>query len=444
MATPYNGLLNATQIQLITDQLSASLDLNYANLGLGLPGETGTSAAQAATLSAAILGDGTTSNPGLGNSLTSTLALYAGSLLQRERWDTVWSQLGQQWVGALDSNIIAYLPSGWTMTSATSPHPTNNWISRLNGAHTGVPTTPASAGVLTAAAGGGIATCSAGNGPRVVHTLVGANMWDESLPSAEATQAALAGANNSYTYQIASTVPVGTTYVRIYRGYVAGLTSIYYLDSQTAVTAGAAYPAIVVTQPDSALRQDIVPPSWLSCLLKPQAASIIALAYAVSGPGGVQPGVPLSLQAANMVSESNVALGPSNGFLGLANNAIPSTGVFGTRIVGTSYTQGAIKTANDATSGIQGFAGSTKLQARVTSALNAAGTSAPTYSYYDAAHGWGSAQSATASAATFTGTAVGSTATYTITAGRLVTAVTAETPAGIASGTYLIESPALR
>ncbi|HXJ40745.1 MAG TPA: hypothetical protein VNH18_15800, partial [Bryobacteraceae bacterium] len=77
----------------------------------------------------------------------------------------------------------------------------------------------------------------------------------------------------------------------------------------------------------------------------------------------------------------------------------------------------------------------------VTSVLDASGTVAIPYNYYDAAHGWGNVQSATASAATFSGTAVGETAMPTITSGRIVQTVGNPTEGGgLSTGTYIIEA----
>ena len=51
-----------------------------------------------------------------------------------------------------------------------------------------------------------------------------------------------------------------------------------------------------------------------------------------------------------------------------------STGIFGTQVLGTGFTAGAILATNTPASNIQGFAGGLGLQARVTGVLNAAGT----------------------------------------------------------------------
>ena len=454
MATPYTGNLSNTQIQAILDPLGTVLENCYGSLGLGLSGETTTAAYFAELVKTSIVGDGATSY-GIGNNLAQTLTGACDALLARVRWDAMFSNLGRAFVSGIDSQIQSNVPTGWNLSSALYPHYLNNSLLRMNAAHTGVPTTPGSAGTLTAGnnASGAIALCSSGNAPYCCHTLIGTNEWDESLPSPTATQVALTGSNNAYTYQIAGTVPTGVTAVKIYRSPVAGSSSNLGYDQKVAVTAGAAYPAITILQSDSRLAMSWQPPGWLSCLLKPSSACIVALAYAVSGGGtgflSQTPGAPLAgqiltLNSVNMLTPANVALTYSNAFLGLGNNAVPQTAILGTTVVGTGFTAGVIQTTNNASSSIQGFGGATKVQARVIGTLNAAGTTAITYQYYDAAHGYGSVQSATASAVSFSGTAVGSTAVYSIPAGRLVIAVTADTVSGITSGTYLIEAQSVR
>jgi hypothetical protein len=66
----------------------------------------------------------------------------------------------------------------------------------------------------------------------------------------------------------------------------------------------------------------------------------------------------------------------------------------------------------------------------VVTAFDAADTFGPTYQYYDAAHGYGSVQTATAAGAALSGTGAGQTAVFAVTAGRLVVGVTGDAPSG--------------
>jgi len=452
----YNGAPSAAQLITEFDQIGAVLENCYGTLGLGIAGETGTTAAQVAIARAAIVGDGTTSNPGLGNILGPNLAPSLDAMAGYVRWDALFSKLGNQPVRQADTQIQNNVPSGWLLTDLTNVHYLNNHLLRMNSAHTGVPTTPSITPTLAATTGGALPNFSSGNCPRVVYTFCGASELDESLPSTPATGVACSGGNNALTMTIpgGGNVPAGVTLIKVYRGYVAGGVGIWYYDQKVAVTAGQPYASfpITITQPDSALKTDWVPPSWLICLLKPPAACLVALAYSVTGggnaflsvaPGAPLPGVPLPLLAANMLSPQNVAFGPSNGFLGLGNNYSTQGAIFGTTVIGTGFTAGTLQTANNAAAGLQGFGGTTALRCRITVACNAAPTVSLTYSYYDATQGYGSAQSASIGG-TFSSTAVGTILNLSVPAGRLVYAVTADSPTGAASGTYITESQAIR
>jgi len=217
-----------------------------------------------------------------------------------------------------------------------------------------------------------------------------------------------------------------------------------YWDQDVPVTSGSSYPTITIEQADSRLRRDVAPPWWLACLQTPEAAMLFALAYS-SPPASVSAqGMPLKLQAAGMLSPWNVALNPANAFLGYCNPQ--QSGLFGSLDLGSSYLPLGIQTANVAQNGLQGFAGSIGLQARVTAAFNGSATLSATYTFYDAAHGWGNAQSATLSATLPNNALVGSLALFTIPSGQIVTSVsTASQSAGTAtSGAVVFESPAVR
>lgn len=455
MADTSTGVPSAAALLTFSDALASMFKGQYANLGIGASTETTTLAAYAKSARAKILGDGTTSNPGLGNAplqaiLKDPLATLAGN----SRYDSLFATYCRSIITAVNSSIATNLPKdsatgiSWAFTNNTNLSALNSYLLYLNALNATCPTTPAAAGTLTGAtvAGGGLQTVAAGSAYYVVHCLVSATGdWYVSLPSAEATRVALTGSQNAYTYQIAGTVPSGIAYVAVFRGLVGGASGTEYLDTRTAVAAGSAYPAITISNPDSSLRMDWTPPSWAQCLWVPESAAIFALANAtaISGSGASQN--PLPFTSGLQLSPNNVVLTPTSGFLGIGNP--PSTGIFGIRIVGTGYTAGSIATANNNLTDTTGFLGAggaaNILQARATATLNAASTCTPTYNYYDAAHGYGSVQSATASAATFGGTAVGSLAPVTIANGRIVIAVTSDTT-GLASGTYQYEGTAPR
>ena len=438
--------ISASDAIIVLDNKAKELASIYAALGLGLAGEVGTASAIAAGTIKAIQGDGSTAY-GLANAdLKAALANGCNTTVQRLRWDALFQQIGGFAVKVLDAQIKASLPAGWTLAGPGSLHLLNSWLLRINGAHAATPATPAAAGTLTAttSAAGAMPLALAANAPRVVHTLGGTNEWDESLPSPEAAQVALTATQNGYSYQIAGPVPAGINWIKTYRGFFLGVAGVYYFDQKVTVTPGAAYPAVLITQPDAALLTGWTSPSWLSCVLRPEAAAIIALTYAVAGQIGVPVGQALPISAINMVDPANVLVGPSNAFLGLGNNTAPQGAQFGSRTIGSAFAVGALSQSNNAATGVQGFAGAIGLRARVTAALDVAGTIACTYSYYDAAHGFGNVQTATTAAAAFSGTAIGSLAVMVIPAGRLVIAITADTPTGQASGSYVWEAAPIR
>src|SRR5581483_7714637 len=175
----------------------------------------------------------------------------------------------------------------WKFLTSAGLHAFDLHLKRLNGFFTTSANLPPAAGTLTAASfpNGMIPNCSAGNAPRVVHTFFGANRWDETVPTGEATQVTLSGANNGYNYAIGSTVPTGIQGVGIYRGYVAGATTLYYWDQDVAVQAGSSFPTIKILQADALLRPDCPPPSWAQMLLTPEAAFLYALAFAAAPSG---------------------------------------------------------------------------------------------------------------------------------------------------------------
>lgn len=136
------------------------------------------------------------------------------------------------------------------------------------------------------------------------------------------------------------------------------------------------------------------------------------------------------------MSVTNVLANPSDEFLGLVNQ--PSTSEFGSW-ASTTTTLGALQTENDEDLFLQGFFGSRGVQARVTSALNAAGTVQIDYTYYSASNPTATA-SATTVAQTFSATTVGTELDLAVPAGRIVRAITAITVGGgLTTGTFIVE-----
>ena len=450
MADTSAGILSATQLNTLLDSLATVLKNSYSNLGLGSPGESSTTfASLTKTARGAILGDGSTTY-GLGNAAFEASikdALYG--FVANSRYDSIFAIRCRAIIQTLESAITSNLPTGLVYTSSSQVHPLDAYLLRLNAANSSVLTTPASAGTLTAGynAAGGLQTSSSGNCPRVVHTLISSvGDWYESLPSAEATQVAIAGPNNSLSYQIAGNAPSNIGKVAIYRTYTGGAGAPYYLDQivSSGLTAGSPYPAIIIKNPDSFLRTDFTPPSWLQALQSPETAAIFALAFATANQIPGQSINPLVYASTGQLDPRNIFLHESNQFLGVGNQS--QSGVLATQVLGTGLTAGTIATANNSSTNIQGFTGSlSNLQARVISALNAAGTTNVNYNYYAASTGYGNTQTASTGNATFAGTGVGQLATYTITAGRLVVGINTDTTGGgMSSGSYVVEGKSPR
>lgn len=442
------GLLSAADVLAIADGLGAWFKANYAGMGLGDPTETSTLAAKAVTGARyGILGNGTTAYPGISNAdVKRGISNAIASLVAQSRYDVFFNIQAKQIWTVLDGLIRTALPSSWSFASQSN-RALDLWATRYNANGSGVPATPGYTVTLTATTGGSIAPTTGSAEPRVKITLVGAYDWLESQPTAASAQVALSGKYNAYTLGgLTGNVPTGVTKLRVYRQLDnnAGSSDPYYWDQDVAVTAGVAWSTytVTLTNPDHDLRQDITPPSWLSCLFLPEEAALYALSYA-SLPGTGYLAGPLSYPTMGFLSPGNVALNPINAFLVIGN--VPSVGELA-RWASTTTTLGNIRTTVDAAQGLQGFAGGVGIQARVTSILN--GTS-PTvtvgYNYLDAAHP-STPQSGSTSAVAIAN-AAGSVADLSITAGRLVTAVTSITMGGSVApttGTLVIEGKAIR
>lgn len=456
MANDLNGLWTVTQVTNYLDSLATVVKNNQSRLGQAIPGETGTLASDFYAALRDIVGDGTTTYPGLGQPLSQgKVRPHLEGAVKYTRHDTIFNTLCREMMNELDAFVRERIPDSrlastrgqWTMTDTTYTHPFDTYLLRANATASPTVGTPASP-TLTAIGpstntGGRMGEVSGSNRPYVVYTYVGDKDWKESIPSAEVQIAALAAPNNAVNVAIAGNVPTGVTKIRIYRSlYGSGSAATKYWVKDVTAKAGASHPTIHLLENDLELR-DYRPPSWCSCLIVPEAAYLYALAFATLI------GDVYAFDSTAMLSPQNVALAPANGFLGLGN--IDQHGIFVTAVEsGFTLTQGSIQTSNIASGGIQGFAGAYGLgtgglRARVTSAINSATTTVTIdYTYYDATNGWGNAQNGTGLVSDqFTGTAIDSTATFDVPAGRVVRSVT-PTSSTPTSGEWLIEAEPIR
>lgn len=449
--TLYNAP-SVAQVTTLLDTLAGVLKNDYASLGLNAPGESSTTfAAKANAAFNTIIGDGGAlyglGNPAWEQSISSTLKL----LKARSRWDGFFADFARPIIADLNSRVLSNLPSGWTFTNATYPYAFDNWLTYINAAYgasaalNGSAIATPSAPTLAATTGGSVPTGSV-IGVKVVY--VGAYDWACSQASSAATNTP-AAPNNAIALTLSGNVPTGVKKCRIFRTIAGG--STYYWEKDVSVTAGVAWSTyasdLKCTKPDQNLRQDWQPPSWMQLAQTPEAGALFALAFATAPRGGLDSDLMAYTQYAQL-SPWNVMLNAANAFLGLGNAA--ESGMFGvSAITGAAtqtYSTGAYATANDYSNRIQGFGGSTGIRARVTSTVNAAGTLTISYTYYDATNLWGNAQTQTGISATLSGTAVGSTASFTVTAGRIVTAVSVTSVSGFSSsgGTVVIEGSPVR
>ena len=432
-------------------------------LGQGASTETTRAEQLLKNVTTAVIGNPATGAAGIGHpdlqATLKTALIAAQSSVNRA---VLFGQMMRPQIQAWANQIVGNLPkwtdattgaiTGWSFAGGSPVvHPLDAYLQRLNALGTNVPAA-GSAGTLTATTvnAGALNTCTSGNGVRVVFTHVGSTNsvavdYYESLPTAEATQVALANGQNAYTFAIAGTVPSGVYKVRVYRGLESGASGgPYFFDQDVACTPGASYPSITISQGDKNLRQDWTPPGWGSALMTPEFAEMFA-----SSMCGFKNGQPV-MSAVGMLTPTNVHLPASNGnMLGYGN--VAQSAIFGSEAItgatAGTFTAGSIQTVNSPASNVQGYVGATRLRARVTTALNGAGTFKVVYSYYDAAHGWGSAQSATSNSTTFGATTVGTTIDIYIPAGRIVYAATAvNTLSGFSSsgGAFIIEAKPIR
>ena len=442
------GLPSAADLILMMDAFGSIVKGQYANIGIFGELETTTLAGLTRLARSKVMGDGTTTYVGLSN--TDIQGLAATPLKQAvglARYDSFFRIPYSTIFTQLDGLIKSNLPTGWNFSSSSGTRATDLWMTYLNACSSSVPATPSfTIGTPTATTGGAIGQ----SGAVLIKCCYQSSSgdWLVGLPTAASSTLTLSGKNNAITFTPSGNSTV-TGYLLVFRTAMGG--STYYYDQRVAVTSGSAHPAITCTQSDQNLRYDINPPSFMQCMMLPEVAFLFA--NALAGPPqqpGAQVGL-LSYPSQAFISPSNVTLNPSNGFLGVNNPA--ASAIFATYVKDTAtFTAGTIQTANDATNVIQGFAGSassggtTGLQLRVTSVLNAGSVNPTvTYSYYDTSNlPSGSTASTTTAASGTLSTAVGSTIQIPVPTGRLVTAVTAVSLPTAATGTVIVESATFR
>lgn len=439
------GLPSAADILLEMDALGSIFKGQYANIGVFAESETTTLAGLTRVARNKIMGDGTTTYPGLANTDMQKIAADTmKTAVGRARYDLWFQQYSPIFTG-LDNLVKTNVPTGWNWSSSAGNRPLDLWLIYLNACNANTPVAPTFTPSLsgTTVAAGAIGQSGVTRVKCCYQSSSGD--WLVGLPCTASSTITLTGKQNAITFTPAGNSTV-TGYLLVFRQLLgAGAGDAYYFDQRVAVTNGVAHPAITMTQADQQLNLSLSPPSWLQCPLLPEEAFLYVDSYAAQPfAQGALAGF-FTYDSRAFLTPSNVSLNPANTFLGLGNPA--ASGELG-RWVDTALTVGSPATANDAMNVIQGFAGAMggDLQFRVAGVLNASSVNPSiTYDYYDSTHPVsGSAQSATTAAAGTLNTAVGSTLTVDVPAGRLVTAITAVSIPTTATGTIVIEAAALR
>lgn len=431
----YSGVPSAADLQAKLDAYGAVLKAVYASMGVGAPSESGTGVLKALAVR----------NVQVNNTLMRARhQQFDDAAAKLFSYATITQMAFGGQIRDLNNIIGQNIPAEWNFVQSGHTY-LDTYLTRLNGNSSSVPATPSFTLTLTPTTGGGIPPTTTGQEPRVKIALVSTSGdWIESQPTAASGQSALTGKYNGWTLGgLTGTVPTGVAKLRIYRQFDgnAGVNDPYYYDRDVAVTAGAAWPAITIGSPDIALHQAWSPVVWMGLPLLPEEAAIIALALSSQPTGALTYALPVFPDSA-MVSPGNVVLNATNGYLGVGNT--PSHGEFARWTSGTTALGGILQT-NSASANLQGFAGATRLQARVVSALNAgASLSAIGITYLDAGHP--TSPQATSIAGPFAlGSALGSTAEITgLPTGAVVQTVTGFTVGTSVSGTIVFEGLAPR
>ncbi len=447
MANAQMGLPTPAAVAKVLDAAGRWLKYGYSTVGRG-QSETTTLAAYAQQARTEIMGDGTTSNPGIDSAqLQTLLAAALNNAPIYARYDVQAQTLWGPIVRTLESWILQALPSGWNWTSG-GLHALDAYLRRCNANNSETPTRPVQATVptLVGATGGSLAT---GVNYQAAYTYIGAGDYMESAPSATTIATALTGFNSGFTLgNLPATVPSGVTACRVYRtmGGVAGAAdfSNYYYEREVAQTAGAAFATMACSVPDVALRTDIRPPQFASALMGPEQATVYALAFASLSQTAAGTYGPMTWQQYGMLRPSNCVLNPANGYLGPDNPAVD--GILA-QWASTTKTYGTLRSTSSYSAGLLGWVGAYGVRARVTSALNAAvnnGSMTVTYNYLDVDNPSTPATGATVTPAGGLAATLGSVLDVGIPAGRIVTAITSVVLTGPATGTIVWEALPVR
>lgn len=416
------------------------LRLNACHSGVPLP---------FAQLNASNTTAGTMTNLATGSS-SSTLT-DSGRIWSTNQWQTY--------------TVVAVAASGVGVTYAPVASNTSTAITITGSWSNGTPASTAAyclanSFTLTAAnsGSGAIPNCSSGNAPDIIVNAVGANDYDESIVAVVTHAGALTGANNAYTLALSGIVPTPAPRVlRIRRTKLGGHGSgLYFFDQDVpnTLTAGSAWSGlgtITLTKSDPQLLPDGGPPSFLSCLLTPEEAWLIASCYATAPPANtnvIYNGNNVAFPDGALPNPANVAMNPANGFMGYSP---ASSAIFGTTTNGV-FAAGTVQTANNAAAGVQGVAGAYgdvagfKIRARVTTTLD--GTRTPTilYVYYDILHPHTPiTKTGLAADSGFAGSIAGEEITFSIPPGRLVISLSETSATGtMTTGVYVYEAVSVR
>lgn len=458
------GALTAADITTALDPIASLLFNSWATLGIGAPAETATLAYFSRLARTKAEGDGTTANPGIANATYKQRILpHLNTIALQNRYDIHFQLQLRQFFNDTDAFILSNLPKrtntdAWKFSGANGERALDLHLLRMNGnpGSALAPAAPTWTPTLNATTGGQVAPTTAGTEPRVKVGYVGAKDYYESLPSAASAQVALAGKNNAwYLTDPGGNVPTGVYKLRVYRQLDAnaGAGDPFPWDQDLVVVAGQPWSnflgvnGLKLKNSDQQLRRDWTPPSWLSAMMMPEHAALYALAVAsMSDKPSEQAGL-MQYAAAAFMSPGNVAMNPVYkntdtvallAFQG-ANN--PYGAAEFARWVATAFTEGAPRLTNDAAQALQGFAGAANgIRARTIATLNGAASFTNfKYWYYDSANPF-TIQSQTVTPGGTLGTAVGSTLTMGVTAGRLVTRVESVTIGTATTGSLIFEA----
>ncbi len=444
-----NGLILPSDMQKVLDGMARTFATLYNQFGIGAPEETTTLSAYLYQMQKEIMGDGG-AVAGIGNiDVQQQLSTLFGIARQQGRYDIMYGSIFRPFLDVLDNHIISRIPPGWAWGAGTAVRAIDAYLLRANAMHAGIPSKPNYTLTTTATTGGSIPSCGTSpTPPRITITFVGSYDYQESQPCTPVQAASLSGKNNAWSVGgLTGNVPAGVTKCRMYRQILnAGVNDPYFYDGEFSVKEGVAWTvyntSLVFTKPDSELIFSIRPPVFKQLLIHPETAAIIAMTRLTSPFGNsiLNP----AISANSLLSSTNVALNPVNLFLG--KNNPESSGLLGTRVLGSAYVQGEPRFTNDGPRGIQGFAGAAAVRVRVTTALSggsAATVTALNYTYLDE-NNPSSPQTGSWTGSVALADAIGSIANIPLPTNRVIREVTSVTVSGRTSGAVLVEAQRVR